>query len=109
VVHRSRSNRKLLHTHALRFSQVSHFIASTIGDRGALVRVYQDTTCTNSALDTTVQEPYLRDATWNLLRKVVMKPLFNFVSDNGPFLLICGLVVSVAASLLLYTAAYLHS
>lgn len=37
-----------------------------------------------------------------------MKPLFNFVSDNGPFLFICGLVLSVAASLLLYTAAYLH-
>jgi hypothetical protein len=37
-----------------------------------------------------------------------MKLLFNFVSDNGPFLFICGLVLSVAASLLLYTAAYLH-
>jgi len=38
-----------------------------------------------------------------------MKPLFNFVSDNGPFLMICGVVVSMAASLLLYTAAYLHT
>jgi hypothetical protein len=38
-----------------------------------------------------------------------MKPLFNFVSDNGPFLLICGLVFCIAASLLLYTAAYLHA
>jgi len=37
-----------------------------------------------------------------------MKPLFNFVSDNGPFLLVCGLVLSMAASLLLSTAAYLH-
>jgi hypothetical protein len=38
-----------------------------------------------------------------------MKQLSNFVSDNGPFLMICGVVVSMAASLLLYTAAYLHS
>jgi hypothetical protein len=38
-----------------------------------------------------------------------MKPLFNFMSDNGPFLMICGVVVSMAASLLLYTAAYLHT
>jgi hypothetical protein len=38
-----------------------------------------------------------------------MKPVFNFVSDNGPVLLICGVVVCMAASLLLYTAAYLHA
>ena len=38
-----------------------------------------------------------------------MKSLYNFVSDNGPFLMICGVVVSMAASLLLYTAAYLHT
>jgi len=38
-----------------------------------------------------------------------MKPLMNFVSDNGPMLMISGLVVSMAASLLLYTAAYLHT
>jgi hypothetical protein len=38
-----------------------------------------------------------------------MKPFLNFVSDNGPFLFICCLVLSVAASLLLYTAAYLHA
>ena len=37
-----------------------------------------------------------------------MKPLYNFVSDNGPFLFICGLVLSIAASLLTSTAAYLH-
>ena len=37
-----------------------------------------------------------------------MKPLYTFVSDNGPFLMIAGVVVSMAASLLLYTAAYLH-
>lgn len=37
-----------------------------------------------------------------------MKPVINFVSDNGPFLLICGLVLSMAASLLVSTAAYLH-
>lgn len=37
-----------------------------------------------------------------------MKPLFNFVSDNGPFLFICGVVLAIAASLLLYTAQYLH-
>jgi hypothetical protein len=37
-----------------------------------------------------------------------MKQLSNFVSDNGPFLLIGGVVVAMAASLLLYTAAYLH-
>jgi len=37
-----------------------------------------------------------------------MKPLLNFVSDNGPFLMIGAVVVSMAASLLLYTAAYLH-
>ena len=48
------------------------------------------------------------DRTWNSSRKVLMKPLFNFVSDNGPFLMIGGVVVSMAASLLLYTAAYLH-
>jgi hypothetical protein len=38
-----------------------------------------------------------------------MKPLQNFVSDNGPFLFICGVVLSISASLLLYTAAYLHA
>ncbi len=38
-----------------------------------------------------------------------MKPFLNFVSDNGPFLFICGMVLSIAASLLLYTAAYLHA
>jgi hypothetical protein len=37
-----------------------------------------------------------------------MKPLRNFVSDNGPSLMICAVVISMAASLLLYTAAYLH-
>jgi hypothetical protein len=31
------------------------------------------------------------------------------VSDNGPFLFICCLVLSISASLLLYTAAYLHA
>jgi hypothetical protein len=38
-----------------------------------------------------------------------MKPIVNFVSDNGPFLMISAVVVSMAASLLLYTAAYLHA
>jgi hypothetical protein len=38
-----------------------------------------------------------------------MKQLSNFVSDNGPFLMICGVVASMAASLLLYTAAYLRT
>ncbi len=38
-----------------------------------------------------------------------MKSIYNFVSDNGPFLMIGGVVVSMAASLLLYTAAYLHT
>jgi hypothetical protein len=38
-----------------------------------------------------------------------MKPLINFVSDNGPVLMISAVVVSMAASLLLYTAAYLHA
>ena len=37
-----------------------------------------------------------------------MKQLSNFVSDNGPFLLIGSVVAAMAASLLLYTAAYLH-
>jgi hypothetical protein len=38
-----------------------------------------------------------------------MKPLFNFVSDNGPLFMICAVVISISASLLLYTAAYLHA
>ncbi len=37
-----------------------------------------------------------------------MKPLVNFVSDNSPFLFICGVVLSIAGSLLVSTAAYLH-
>lgn len=38
-----------------------------------------------------------------------MKSLLNFVSDNSPFLLICCMVLSISASLLLYTAAYLRA
>jgi hypothetical protein len=38
-----------------------------------------------------------------------MKQLSTFVSDNGPFLLICGMVAGIAASLLASTAAYLHA
>jgi hypothetical protein len=38
-----------------------------------------------------------------------MKPLLHFVSDNGPLFMICAVVISVSASLLLYTAAYLHA
>jgi hypothetical protein len=38
-----------------------------------------------------------------------MKPLYNFVSDNGPFLFVSGLVLSIAASLLTSTAAYIHA
>lgn len=38
-----------------------------------------------------------------------MKPVYNFVSDNGPFLLVCGLVLSIAASLLTSTAAYIQA
>jgi len=37
-----------------------------------------------------------------------MKLVSNFVSDNAPFLMIGGVVVSMAASLILYTAAYLR-
>lgn len=36
-----------------------------------------------------------------------MKPVVIFFSDNGPYLLVGGVVVSMAASLILYTAAYL--
>lgn len=38
-----------------------------------------------------------------------MKPLYNFVSDNGPFLFICCMVLGISASLLLYTAAYIRA
>jgi hypothetical protein len=38
-----------------------------------------------------------------------MKPLMNFVSDNGPFLFICSMVLGISASLLLYTAAYIRA
>ncbi len=38
-----------------------------------------------------------------------MKQFSTFVSDNGPFLFICGLVLSIAASLLASTAAYIHA
>jgi hypothetical protein len=37
-----------------------------------------------------------------------MKPLFTFVSDNSPFFFICGVVLSIASSLLFSTAAYLR-
>ncbi len=37
-----------------------------------------------------------------------MKSLFNFVSDNAPFLLVSAVVLSLAANLLVSTAAYLR-
>jgi hypothetical protein len=38
-----------------------------------------------------------------------MKPLYNFVSDNGPFLLVCCLVVSIAAGVITWATAYIHA
>ncbi len=37
-----------------------------------------------------------------------MKPVIQFVSDNTPSLFISGVVLCTAASVLLYTVAYLH-
>jgi hypothetical protein len=42
-------------------------------------------------------------------RYYMKQQLSTFVSDNGPFLLICGMVAGIAASLLASTAAYLHA
>lgn len=51
------------------------------------------------------------DFTYSLTyqERYFMKPLYNFVSDNGPFLFVSGLVLSIAASLLTSTAAYIHA
>jgi hypothetical protein len=37
-----------------------------------------------------------------------MKPLFDYFSDNSPFLFVCGVVLGIASSLLFSTAAYLR-